>query len=184
MKRLILAATSVGAMTLALVAGTVPAGASAGSAPRSVRPHTTPALTVTPHANLVNGTKVTVTGSGFAANATLYVTECNADGAGPGETSGSCDLTELATPKTNSSGAFTTTYTIVDGPMKSGTADVNCPQDEAQADNSVECVVGAADLTTKQFAFSAINFAAPALALTYAKGGVFNGKQSYSVTIK
>ncbi|MGD0085015.1 MAG: neocarzinostatin apoprotein domain-containing protein [Acidimicrobiales bacterium] len=187
MKRLIVAAASVGALSLALVAGPASAGATTGSkaiAPRSVRPHSTAVVTVSPDSNLKNGQVVAVQGSGFPGTATLDLTECNADGGGPGPTAGQCDLKALKLPKTGPTGAFHTTFKIVDGTMTAGKTGVSCPQNFVQAQHAVACIIGAEDLTTNQFAFAAITFVAPPLKFSYSKSTIIGGKQTYKVTIK
>jgi hypothetical protein len=185
MKRLIVAAASVGVLLLALV-GTTAAGASTAhtSLPR-VRGTAAPVVTVSPNSNLTNGEKVTVTGSGWPAKTSLIVLECNADGAGPGDTSGSCDEAagQLLSPKTSATGTFTVKYPIAVGAMKAGGTNNNCPQGLRQAQHSVECIIGVADLGASIYSFVPIHFAAPALTFTYTKSTVIGGHQSYKVVI-
>jgi len=189
MKRLIVAAAGAGALSLALIAGPITAGASTGAratASRADRPHTAAVVTVTPHANLKAGTVVTVTGSGFPDGVSYIYTECNADGGGPGATTGSCDTSAIKTGTTSGTGTFSGTYTIVAGQMTKGKNGTACAQSVTQAQHAVACIIGAVTglgTKTEDFAFSPILFTAPPLTFTYAKSVMSGGVQTYSIKI-
>jgi hypothetical protein len=185
MKRLIVAAATMGVISLALVGISGTAGASTAHQAASARTATTAAVvTVTQNANLKGGDSVTVAGSGFPDKATLVVAECNADGDGPGALGGSCDTGKLGSVKTSSTGTFSTKFTVIQGDMSTH-VDTSCPQGLVQVQHSVECIIGVADLSSDPviFAYAAIHFTAPALKLTYTKSTVVNSVQTYSVKI-
>ncbi len=185
MKRWIVAVAGAGALSLALV-GTVSAGATtkpAGGAARAVKPHTTPTLTLSKGANLLNNTIITVSGSGFGPSDGVIFTECNGDGAGPGPFSGSCFIAGAVTVKASPTGTFSHTFKVRDAAMSSGHSGVSCPQNYLQAEHAVECFIGAEDSTTDTFALIPILFAAPPLKATVTKSTVVKGQQTYSVKI-
>ena len=162
-RRLLAAAAGLGALSLALVGGTTAGASTLNKATPSTTPP--PSVAASPNANLKAGSVVTVTGSGWPDKKTVLITECNADGGGPGDLAGSCDTAagHLEGVKTSSKGTFTTKYTIVTGPMTAGKPDNDCPQGAVQASDAVQCVIGAAYLTTGAFAFALLHFAAPSL---------------------
>jgi hypothetical protein len=80
-------------------------------------------------------------------------------------------------------GTFSISYPIAVGAMKAGGTNNNCPQGARQAEHSVECIIGVADLKTSTYTFVPIHFTAPALTFTYTKSTVIGGQQSYSVLI-
>jgi hypothetical protein len=178
-RRLIAAAAALGALSLALVGGATVAGAS------TAKPSAAPAVSITasPNANLNSGASVTVTGSGWPDNASVVLVECNADGAGPGDTAGSCNLKGLKPVTTSATGTFSGSISIITGAMTAGKPNNACPQGVKQAEAAVECVIGAADLGTKQFAFAPIHFTAPALSFSFAKASPIDGHATFSMKI-
>ncbi len=83
------------AVVLAAV-GMTGSGASVGASPL-------PVVTVTPSTNLVDLQQVTVTGSGFSANAQIGTVECRSGALSEVD----CDLSTLVYTQANASGAFT-----------------------------------------------------------------------------
>jgi hypothetical protein len=72
-----------------------------------------PTITVTPSTGLTNGTVVSVSGTGFMDNETLYALECINDGASTNETD--CDTSTVAIATSSATGTFTTPVTVVAG---------------------------------------------------------------------
>ena len=183
MKRLIVAAASVGALSLGLVSFAAGAANAAPAAKPHVSPRATPTITVSPHANLIAGAKVTIVGTGFPASALVVYAECNGDGALGGDTKG-CDISTAGKTTTNAKGGFTATgFKIVVGKVGTSTPS-NCAQNTTQASKAVECLIGAATTTGSVFALQPITFAAPALTFSYVKGAMVGGVQTYNTTIK
>jgi hypothetical protein len=87
------------AVVAAFVSGSACIAGAAGAAGLSI--------TVTPHAALHAGTKVSVGGSGFAASVRVGVVECEAAPTTPSM----CDLNNGAVPTTSAHGTFTTPLT-------------------------------------------------------------------------
>jgi hypothetical protein len=132
------------------------------------------------------GDVVTVTGSGFPDSAGYILAECNADGGGPGATTGSCDTAAIKTGNTSGTGTFSNTFTIVYGQMTKGKNGTACPQSVSQAEHAVACIIGAVTglgTKTEEFAFAPINFTAPALTFSYAKSVMDGSVQTYSIKI-
>jgi Neocarzinostatin family len=191
MKRQTMAALGGGLACLALLASAAAAGAAPVQrlAPRHpVTAKATPTIKITPNANLKAGEKVKVTGSGWPKKTKLIVAECNFDGAGPGALNGSCDTSALATPTTSSTGTFSTSFTVVGGTMSAGKSDDDCAQGKIQAEHSVQCIIGAAQLNSttlaiEKFAYGSIFFTAPKVTFKYTKSTKVDGKQTYTVKV-
>jgi ABC-type phosphate transport system substrate-binding protein len=66
-------------------------------------------LTATPHKSLKNGKKITIKGTGFVKNSTVYVLECATRKAT------SCDKTKITPVTTNAKGSFKTSYKVYTG---------------------------------------------------------------------
>jgi hypothetical protein len=72
-----------------------------------------PTIVVTPSTALVAGQAVTVTGTGFMDNETLYALECINDGAATNETD--CDTATVSIVTSSATGTFSTSVTVVTG---------------------------------------------------------------------
>lgn len=70
-----------------------------------------PSITATPSTGLVNGQAVTVAGTGFIANETLYALECAANATNQT----GCDLNTVALVTSSATGTFSTTVTVATG---------------------------------------------------------------------
>jgi neocarzinostatin family protein len=72
-----------------------------------------PTIQVTPSTGLTNGTAVSVAGTGFQDNETVYALECINDGASTNETD--CDTSTVSIATTSATGTFTASVTVVAG---------------------------------------------------------------------
>jgi hypothetical protein len=99
----IMAMRGVRALLAAMLTGCVVAAAPAAVG-AATRADTTTMLAATPNANLKDGQQVTVTGTGYPANAETDLVECE-QGVG-------CDFSNLQIQVTDSSGAYTTTFFV------------------------------------------------------------------------
>ncbi len=82
-------------------------------------------VSVSPSTGLSSGDSVTVTYSGFPANASLFVLECNPKAAAdPG--SAHCDLTGATPTTADASGAGTAKFTVKTGTIGDGTCTTDC----------------------------------------------------------
>jgi hypothetical protein len=72
-----------------------------------------PTITVTPSTGLTNGNAVTVAGTGFMDNETLYALECINDGASTNQTD--CDTSTVSIATSSATGTFSTSVTVVAG---------------------------------------------------------------------
>lgn len=107
-----------------------------------------PTVTVSPSSGLANGASVNVTFSGFPANASLFILECNATAAtSPGATH--CDLGTAKPVTANASGAGSGTFTVKTGTVGDGT----CPP------ASGDCLVAVSDATGANAGGAPIKFA-------------------------
>lgn len=77
----------------------------------------TQSMTVSPSSGLKSGETVKVTASGFSHNEALVLTECANKGKATG--AGDCDLSNLKSVESNSSGEVHTTYSVTKGPFGS-----------------------------------------------------------------
>jgi Neocarzinostatin family len=79
-----------------------------------------PTITLAPDIGLTNGQVIRLSGSGFAPGASLIAVECN------GKTKGvaGCDTSSAEPIAVTSSGAFTTSFAVIAGPIGDGTCGV------------------------------------------------------------
>lgn len=70
-----------------------------------------PAITATPSTGLQNGSVVTVAGTGFVDNETLYALECTATATNETD----CDTSTVSIAMTSATGTFSTNVTVVTG---------------------------------------------------------------------
>jgi hypothetical protein len=129
------------------VASCSPPGISDSSAPvAAFSPPCIPTLTVNPNTGLADGQSVTVTGTGFSANAEIGLAECE-----PGTTSEeSCDLSNDLIVQSDNSGDFSTTFNVARILSIESDSEFPTQIDCAQ----VTCLLGAADI--EDFSVSAL----------------------------
>jgi len=84
----------------------------------------TPAITVTPSTGVVNGTVVSVSGTGFMDNETLYALECVNAGAATNQTD--CDTSTVSVATSSATGTFTTSVTLVAGTISTSATLTTC----------------------------------------------------------
>jgi len=119
-----------------------------------------PTITVTPSTGLVNGQSVTVAGSGFIANETLYALECVNKGAATAQTD--CDIsTASVIAATSSTGTFSTTVNVVTGTI-AGTS--TCGTSSADLSNCA--IVVSTNPPSADAALMPITFAMPSATTT------------------
>lgn len=140
--RRIMTNIAIGAL---LVAGLASLGVTTASA-------ATPVITATPNTGLVNGSTVTVTGTGFMANEQLYALEC----AATATSAAGCDLSTVSAVVSSATGAFSTTVTVVTGTITASTTCGTSSSDLTACDISV----GTNPASTDE-ASTAITFALP-----------------------
>jgi hypothetical protein len=114
-------------------------------------------ISVNPATGLVNGQKVTVTGSGFPHHDALAVLECSPGANGGANAESYCDVAGLVEVTTDGNGAFSTKLTVATGVIGS-VPDAICPP------ASGACFIAASELSTtsKVRAQVSISFAASA----------------------
>jgi hypothetical protein len=106
------------AMGALIVGGFASLGATSASAAG-------PTITLTPSTGLQSGSAVTVAGSGFQANETLYALECINEGAATAQAD--CDTNTLSViSATSATGTFSTTVTVVTGTISSTATPSTC----------------------------------------------------------
>ncbi len=137
--RRIMTSISIGALVLGGLATLGVASASAAG----------PAIVATPFTGLANGQLVTVTGSGFMANETVYALECIA-----GSTSQlGCDLATVSAVTTTATGTFSTGVTVVTGTVGTGTCGTSA-SDLANCNISVSTNPPTADAASTPITFA------------------------------
>ncbi len=110
---------------------------------------TTPSVSVSPATGLKNGSKVSVTGSGFTPGDSVYVVECLAGATGQS----SCDIANAVAITVNSDGSLpTTTFTVATGAIASGTCGTT-------AANAKGCIVAVANISGGDAGAAPIAFA-------------------------
>jgi hypothetical protein len=164
---------------LQTAAGTTPATQTPSSTPTAHASAADPTVTVTSSTGLTDGQGVTVSGSGYGANAFGAVVQCSSAPGQPTVTVQgnavpvSCTNPLHAVKSTDASGAFTTAFTVhtgTVGPPATGTdsagndasadaAKYPCPPTPAQQASGVTCVIGYGDTSGDQ-ASAPISFAA------------------------
>jgi len=106
-------ATSIAAMAMVVGVMATVGAIGAGAATVSV-----PTITITPSSGLTNGQVVTVTGTGFAPNASVAAVQCN----GSATTEVGCDISAPNLITVNASGDFSdTNFTVATGTIGNGT---------------------------------------------------------------
>jgi Neocarzinostatin family len=130
---------SIGALVLGGLASLGVASASAA----------TPTITATPNTALQNGTSVTVAGTGFMANETVYALECMV-----GATSQlGCDVSTVSAATTSATGTFTTAVTVATGTVGTTTCGTST-SDLANCNISVSTNPPTADAASTPITFA------------------------------
>ena len=110
-----------------------------------------PTLTVTPNDELLDGEPVSVTGTGFLPNSTVYIIPCPAGATTVPE----CDTSLLPDGvQTDAAGSFSADHVaqrFIQGQIGGVPTDLDCAVDP--------CVLGAGDLGLERTAFAPIDFA-------------------------
>lgn len=83
---------------------------------------TDPSVTVSPSSGLSNGQTVTVTGSGYAANASVNLVECAANAQG----ASGCDIASFKPVTADSSGGFTESFKVASSFGSTDCTKVDC----------------------------------------------------------
>jgi hypothetical protein len=83
-----------------------------------------PTIVLTPSTGLVNGSAVSVAGTGFQDNETLYALECINLGASTNQTD--CDTSTVAIATSSATGTFTTSVTVVTGTIAATATPSTC----------------------------------------------------------
>ena len=131
------------AMGALIVGGFVTLGVTSASAAG-------PSIVATPSTALANGQSVTVTGTGFLANETVYALECTV-----GATSElGCDVSTASVATTSATGTFTTAVTVVTGTVAGTTTCGTTSSDLANCDISVSTNPPTADQASTPITFA------------------------------
>ncbi|HEY7946897.1 MAG TPA: neocarzinostatin apoprotein domain-containing protein [Acidimicrobiales bacterium] len=162
---IVLSATAGAHSSPLAVATCSPPGITATTAPGKAppvadsSPPCIPALSANPDVGLADGQTVTVTGTGFSADTTIGMVECQPGATGPGQ----CDLSTLLEVFSDGSGDFTTPYSVT---RDITIPDPTNPNEATQIDCAKqECFLGAADVSDYSVAAATALSFNPALPL-------------------
>jgi len=135
----------------------------------------TPTITVTPSTGLSNGTAVTVAGTGFMNNETLYALECVNDGAATNQSD--CDTNTVSIVTSSATGTFSTTVTVVAGAI-AGTSTCGT----SSSDLSACAIVVSTNPPSADAALTPITFSMPTATTTTTIPPVKVGPRRFHVT--
>ncbi len=121
-----------------------------------------PAITVTPNTALLGGASVSVSGTGFQANETLYALECINLGASTNQTD--CDTNTVAIATSSATGTFTTSVTVVAGTISSTASPSTCGTSATDLTNCA--IVVSTNPPSADAAIAPITFAMPVATTT------------------
>ena len=121
-----------------------------------------PTIQLTPSTGLQGGTAVSVSGSGFQANETLYALECINLGASTNQTD--CDTNTVAIATTSATGTFTTSVTVVTGTIASTATPSTCGTSSTDLTNCA--IVVSTNPPSADAALAPITFALPTTTTT------------------
>jgi hypothetical protein len=116
-----------------------------------------PAITVTPNTGLQNGSSVTVAGSGFQDNETLYALECVNLGTATNETD--CDTSTVIIAMSSATGTFSTAVTLVTGTISATATPSTCGTSSTDLTNCA--IVVSTNPPSSDAALMPITFALP-----------------------
>ena len=114
-------------------------------------------VTVTPASGVTDGQSVTVSGTGFKANASLVIVECSAPAS-----QAACDTTNLGSATANAAGTFSATFKVKSGTIGNGSCTTTCyiaaaePADTTDAGIATFVFGSAAATTTPSTAPTAV----------------------------
>jgi hypothetical protein len=165
--RRIITSIALGAMILGGVAVMGAATASAAG----------PSIQLTPNTGLQNGSAVSVSGTGFQGNETLYALECVNAGASTNQTD--CDTSTVAIATTSATGTFTTTVTVVAGTISTSASPSTCGTSAADLTNCA--IVVSTNPPSADAALAPITFALPAPTTTTTTIPKNNGPRRFHV---
>jgi hypothetical protein len=144
---------AIGAMILGGVAAMGAATASAA---------TGPSIVLTPSTGLQGGASVSVSGTGFQDNETLYALECINLGAATNQTD--CDTNTVAIATSSATGTFTTSVTVVTGTIAATATPSTCGTSSTDLTNCA--IVVSTNPPTADAAIAPITFALPVATTT------------------
>jgi hypothetical protein len=121
-----------------------------------------PTITVTPNTALTNGQAVSVSGTGFQNNETLYALECINLGTATNQTD--CDTSTVAIAMTSGTGTFTTSVTLVTGTISATASPSTCGTSATDLTNCA--IVVSTNPPSADAAISPITFAMPSATTT------------------
>lgn len=138
------------AMSAMIIGGIAVMGAATASAAG-------PSILLTPSTGLQSGTAVSVSGTGFQDNETLYALECINLGASTNQTD--CDTSTVAIATTSATGTFTTSVTVVTGTISSTASPSTCGTSASDLTNCA--IVVSTNPPSADAAIAPITFALP-----------------------
>jgi neocarzinostatin family protein len=121
-----------------------------------------PSIQLTPSTALQGGTAVSVAGTGFQDNETLYALECINLGASTNETD--CDTNTVAIATTSATGTFTTSVTVVTGTISATASPSTCGTSASDLTNCA--IVVSTNPPSADAAIAPITFALPVATTT------------------
>jgi len=138
-----------------------------------------PAITVTPNTALLGGASVSVSGTGFQANETLYALECINLGASTNQTD--CDTNTVAIATSSATGTFTTSVTVVAGTISSTASPSTCGTSATDLTNCA--IVVSTNPPSADAAIAPITFAMPVATTTTTTTVPPEGDQYFDPTV-
>jgi hypothetical protein len=121
-----------------------------------------PTIVLTPSTGLANGSSVSIAGTGFQDNETLYALECVNLGASTNQTD--CDTSTLAIAMTSATGTLTTSVTVVTGTISATASPSTCGTSATDLTNCA--IVVSTNPPSADAAIAPITFAAPVAGTT------------------
>src|SRR5664280_500635 len=121
-----------------------------------------PSIQLTPSTGLQSGSSVSVSGTGFQANETLYALECINLGASTNETD--CDTNTVAIATSSATGTFTTSVTVVTGTIAASASPATCGTSATDLTNCA--IVVSTNPPSADAAIAPITFALPVATTT------------------
>jgi Neocarzinostatin family len=136
-----------------------------------------PAITVTPSTGLLAGNAVTVAGTGFQDNETLYALECVNLGAATNQTD--CDTSTVSIAMSSATGTFSTSVTLVTGTISATATPSTCGTVSTDLSNCA--IVVSTNPPSADAAIMPITFALPSPTTTTTKPPVKVGPRKFHV---
>ena len=158
------------AMSAMIIGGIAVMGAATASAAG-------PSIQLTPSTGLQSGTAVSVSGTGFQDNETLYALECINLGASTNQTD--CDTNTVAIATTSATGTFTTSVAVVTGTISSTASPSTCGTSASDLTNCA--IVVSTNPPSADAAIAPITFALPSPTTTTTTIPVSHGPRKFHV---